>query len=167
MSSLRLVRLGPEHADALLAGQDAQLAREIVGRRWDRARLEEFLERAARWREDGPLREFAALDAATGALHGGGGLNALAPGLEPGQAMLTYWLLAAHRGRGLGDELAEALVGQTRGWVELRELVLLIAPENLASRAVARRLGAVPAAEGRRHPADARRVVERWLLALR
>jgi RimJ/RimL family protein N-acetyltransferase len=167
VSSLRLVRLGPEHADALLAGQDAQLAREIVGRRWDRARLEEFLERAARWREDGPLREFAALDTATGALRGGGGLNALDPGLEPGQAMLTYWLLAAHRGRGLSGELAEALVEQARGWVELRELVLLIAPENQASRAVARRLGAALAGEERRHPGDASRAVERWVLALR
>lgn len=167
MSSLRLVRLGPEHADALLAGQDAQLAREIVGREWDRARLGEFLERAARWREDGPLREFAALDAATGALRGGGGLNTLAPGLEPGQAMLTYWLLAAHRGRGLGGELGAALVERARGWGEPRELVLLIAPENRASRAVARSLGAARVGDGTRHPADARREVERWVLPLR
>ncbi len=167
MGSLHLVRLGPEHADALLAGQDAQLAREIVGRRWDRVRLGEFLERAARWREDGPLREFAALDADTHALRGGGGLNTLAPGLEPGQALLTYWLLAAHRGRGLGGELAQALVEQARGWVELRELVLLIAPENATSWAVARGAGAVKVGDGVRHPADARREVERWVLTLR
>lgn len=167
MRALRLQRLGPEHAEALLAGQDEELAREIVGRRWGRARLEEFLGRADRWREDGPLREYAAVSAATGELRGGGGLNTLTPGLEAGQAMLTYWVLAAHRGNGLGGELAGALVAQARESGDLRELVLLIAPENRASRAVARRLGAAMVGPRERHPADGTREVGRWVLALR
>src|SRR5699024_1039419 len=59
---IRLERLGPEHAEAILAGQDDQLVEEIVGQRWTRQSLDAFLARAARWRAAGPIREFAAVD---------------------------------------------------------------------------------------------------------
>ncbi|WP_114855153.1 GNAT family N-acetyltransferase [Brachybacterium sp. YJGR34] len=162
---MRLERLGPRHAEELLAGQDAELAREIIGRRWERAGLEAFLERSARWREDGPLCELAAVDA-DGALQGGGGLNAIAPGLERGQAALTYWVLARHRGRGIGRRIAAGIVREARSRGTVAELVLLIAPENRASCAIARELGAVPTDGPRRHPADPARSVRRWLLPL-
>ncbi|ASK67180.1 GNAT family N-acetyltransferase [Brachybacterium avium] len=166
---MRLERLGPEHAAAILEGQDAELAGEIVGERWNRGSLDSFLARAARWRADGPIREFAAryeTEAETGALIGGGGLNLLDPGLTRAEAALTYWVLAAHRGRGHGRELAAALVGRAQADPRISRLVLRIAPMNGASRTLARSIGAVPTGEVERHPADAARVVDRWVLEL-
>lgn len=181
---IHLERLGPEHADAILSGQDPELAAEIAGERWRRESLEDFLARSARWRADGPIREFAAMspatkepagprgkaaDAAAGGriLLGGGGLNLLDPGLERGEAALTYWILAAHRGRGHGRELAAALVARARDDARITRLVLRIAPTNDASHALARSIGAQRRGEVERHPADAARIVERWVLDLR
>ena len=162
---IRLERLGPPHAEEILAGQDEALAREIIGRAWERERLEEFLGRCTRWREDGPVQELAAFEGDAGPLVGGGGLNRLAPGLARDQVALTYWLLAGARGRRLGAPLAEALVARARR-MAAREAVLLIAPGNTASQAVATTLGARPTGEQVRHPADGTRRAERWLLDL-
>lgn len=164
---LGLEHLGTRHHAAILAGQDELLAEEIIGRAWDAASLAEFLARCEGWREDGPLQEFAALDPCTGALLGGGGLHRLAPGLTRDQVMLTYWLLVPARGRGLGVPLVEAIVQRARRNPRVAEAVLLIAPENTASQAVARRIGARPTGEGAPHPAGGSRRAERWLLPLR
>lgn len=168
---IHLERLGPRHADAILAGQDTVLAAEIVGERWSRESLDSFLARAARWQADGPIREFAARpEAGTdvgGTLLGGGGLNLLDPGLERGEAALTYWVLAAHRGRGYGHAVAAALTVRARADSRISRLVLRIAPTNSASRALARSIGAQRTGEVERHPADAARTVDRWVLELR
>ena len=162
---IHLERLGPGHADAILAGQDTALAAEIVGERWSRESLDSFLARAARWQADGPIREFAAsLD---GVLIGGGGLNLVDPGLERGEAALTYWILLPHRGRGHGHALAAALTARARVDPRISRLVLRIAPSNEASRALARSIGAQPTGVVERHPADAARTVDRWVLELR
>lgn len=165
-SQIRMAPLAPEHAPAILAGQDSELAREIIGLPWSPERLAEFLDRVSHWSPDGPLRELAALDA-DGVLVGGGGIHRLGPGLERGQVDLTYWVLAAQRGRGIGHLIAARLVELARGDARTAEVVLRIAPENSASRAVARALGARPAGRLEHHPGDATRVVERWRLALR
>lgn len=168
---IHLERLGPEHAEAILAGQDTALAAEIVGERWSRASLDPFLARAARWRADGPIREFAAMGGGAhggaGVLLGGGGLNLLDPGLERGDAALTYWILVPHRGRGHGHDLVSALLARAREDVRISRLVLRIAPTNHGSCALARSLGAQRTGERERHPADATRAVDRWTLALR
>ncbi|WP_341854666.1 hypothetical protein [Brachybacterium sp. GPGPB12] len=63
---IRLERLGPGHAEEILTGQDEALAREIIGRPWDRERLAEFLARAragtrtARWSSSPRSRRAAA-----------------------------------------------------------------------------------------------------------
>lgn len=163
---IRLERLGPAHLERILDGQDAALAGEIIGRPWERERLEEFLGRCARWREDGPVQELAALEEPAGRVIGGGGLHRLAPGLARGQAALTYWLLADARGRGLGVPLATALVERARAMAGVQEAVLLIAPENCASQAVATTLGARPTGSLVPHPTDGARRAERWLLDL-
>lgn len=175
---IRLEPLAPQHAPPLLAGQDELLAQEIIGRRWERQPLHAFLERTARWRPDGPLREFAALFGdATGdsgdcpqaphdELVGGGGLALLGAGIERGQGALTYWVLAAHRGQGRGHAIAAALVERARTVPRLHELVLRIDPQNHASQAVARSLGATPTGRTERHPARPSRLVGRWILEL-
>ena len=160
---IRLRALDPQDADALLLGQDDALAREISGGRWDRAALVAFLDRCSRWSSDGPIREYAAVDG----MASGGGLNRLAPGVERGHAAMTYWVLPAHRGKGLGQEIASALVDCARGDQRISQLVLFIAPHNDPSRAVARNIGAAPTGTPERHPADPARVVDRWVLDLR
>lgn len=176
--TLRLERLGPAHAAAMLAGQDSALAEEVVGGRWTALKLAEFLERAARWRVDGPIREFAAVDdwsaredpaaceCRAPALLGGGGLNLLDPGLERGQAALTYWVLEAHRARGHGHAIGAALVEIARADARIDQLVLRIAPSNTPSQSVASTLGARRIGTEERHPSDATRTVERWVLGL-
>ncbi|MGO2584466.1 MAG: GNAT family N-acetyltransferase, partial [Brachybacterium tyrofermentans] len=180
-SMIRLRALDPQDADALLLGQDDALAREISGGRWDRAALVAFLDRCSRWSSDGPIREYAAVDGMAsggdehqdgdgvggGRLLGGGGLNRLAPGVQRGHAAMTYWVLPAHRGKGLGQEIASALVDCARGDQRISQLVLFIAPHNDPSRAVARNIGAAPTGTPERHPADPARVVDRWVLDLR
>lgn len=184
-STIRLRALDPRDADALLASQDDVLAREISGGPWDRAALEAFLNRCSRWSGDGPIREFAAVDGmasagdedegehedghgdSDGRLLGGGGLNRLAPGVERGHAAMTYWVLPAHRGTGLGHGIASALVDCARGDHRISQLVLFIAPHNVPSQAVARGIGASPSGPPERHPADPERVVDRWVLDLR
>ena len=168
---IRLESLGPPHAEEILAGQDESLAREIIGRRWEREQLEEFLGRCASWRKDGPVQELAAFEGDAGRMVGGGGVNRLAPGLARDQVALTYWLLKRARGRGFGIPLAEALVDRARDLpsargTALREVVLLISPDNTASQSVACSLGARPTGERVRHPADGTRQAERWLLDL-
>ena len=168
--SIRLEPLGPRHGAQILRGQDDALAREISGRPWQPAALEAFLQRSAQWREDGPIREYAAVrdgSASTGdpaALIGGGGMNLLAAGPGSGQASLTYWVLAAHRGRGHGRAVGAALVAIARADARIRHLVLRIAPHNTASQRVARSLGATPTGTLEHHPADATRTVEPWML---
>lgn len=163
---LRLERLGTRHAQEILAGQDALLAEEIIGRRWEPHALADFLRRCERWSEDGPVQEFAVSDPRTGRLLGGGGVRRLAPGLARNQAMLTYWLLAPARGRGAGARLAASIVERARRDPRMVEAVLLIAPYNTASQAVARRIGARPTGESAPHPAGGSRRVERWVLPL-
>ncbi|WP_122939573.1 GNAT family N-acetyltransferase [Brachybacterium sp. EE-P12] len=163
---IRLESLGPPHAEEILAGQDESLAREIIGRRWEREQLEEFLGRCASWRKDGPVQELAAFEGDAGRMVGGGGVNRLAPGLARDQVALTYWLLERARGRGFGIPLASAVVERARSVTGAREAVLLISPDNTASQSVARALGARPTGEQVRHPADGTRQAERWLLDL-
>lgn len=162
---MRLVPLGPEHAAAILAGQDTALEREVHGTRWQESELLAFLDRAQRWSADGPLREFAALGE-DGTLIGTGGIHRVGSGLDRGEAALVYGLLPDHRGRGEGHRLARMLGDLARADPRIHTIVLRIAPENAASRAVAVGIGARRTAATEPHPADARRIVERWTLPL-
>lgn len=183
--SVLLERLGAAHADDILAGQDQALAQEVFGCWWEPGGLAEFLERAQRWRPDGPVREFAArplaagpaivpasartsrpMEEPAGGIVGGGGLHLLGPGLERGQADMSYWVLAPHRGRGWGGAIARALREAAAADPRIRVLVMRIAPQNEASVRVASGLGARPTGASERHPGDAARRVERWELEL-
>jgi RimJ/RimL family protein N-acetyltransferase len=65
------------------------------------------------------------------------------PAGETGVPELGWTLHPEHRGRGYATEAARAV----RDWYQAERLVSLIPPDNVASQAVARRLGAVPGAE--------------------
>lgn len=173
MSAVRLEPLALHHASAILAGQDDLLAREAFGALWTPEALAVFLARAERWRPDGPIQEFAALAfdgdgdggaVSRGIMVGGGGIHRLGPGLERHQAGVSYWLLPAYRGRGLGHALAADLVQRALALHGVSEAVLLIDPANLASQAVARHLGALPAGLTEPHPAGGGRRAQRWVL---
>ncbi|GAA1487744.1 GNAT family N-acetyltransferase [Brachybacterium sacelli] len=163
---IHLRPLEPSDADGILAGQDELLAEEIVGRPWEPGLLTDFLARCSRWRFDGPIREYAAMVGPDGTLCGGGGLNRMASGLEAGEAAVTYWVLAAQRGRGHGAAIAAELAEAARADARISRLILWIAPHNSASQAIARGLGAESTGREERHPADARRVAVRWFLDL-
>lgn len=171
MSAVRLEPLGSHHAYAILAGQDDLLAREAFGALWAPEALAVFLARAERWRPGGPIQEFAAIGpdgdggaVSRGVMVGGGGIHRLGPGLERHQADISYWLLPAHRGRGLGHALAADLVQRAHALDGVREVILRIDPANLASQAVARRLGARPTGLTEPHPAGGGHRAQRWVL---
>lgn len=159
---IRLEPLSSAHAEEILHGQDEHLAAEISGRRWDAQSIAAFLSRVERWRADGPLREYAACDGSR--LVGGAGAALLGAGLHHGQAALTYWVLAAYRGRGYGHLIATQVAQLTAADPRVQELVLRIDAENRPSQAVARRLGAQRTGRWARHPGDHTRRVEVWTL---
>lgn len=159
---IRLEPLRSAHAEEILHGQDEILAAEISGRRWDAQSLAAFLARVERWRADGPLREYAARDGVH--VVGGAGAALLGAGLDHGQAALTYWVLAAYRGRGYGHLIATQIAQLTAADPRVQEFVLRIDAANLPSQAVARRLGAQRTGRWARHPGDHQRRVEVWTL---
>lgn len=159
---IRLEPLSSAHAEEILHGQDEYLAAEISGRRWDAQSIADFLSRVERWRADGPLREYAARDGVH--VVGGAGAALLGAGLDHGQAALTYWVLAAYRGRGYGHRIATQIAQLTAADPRVQELVLRIDAANLPSQAVARHLGAQRTGRWARHPGDHTRRVEVWTL---
>jgi RimJ/RimL family protein N-acetyltransferase len=60
------------------------------------------------------------------------------------QPELGWALAREHWGRGYATEAARVVRDWARGALNFRRLISLISPENVASAAVARRLGAVP-----------------------
>jgi RimJ/RimL family protein N-acetyltransferase len=97
------------------------------------------------WERNG-IGKFVVERAEDGAVLGRVGVQLLDPetwqpvsGAE-GQAELGWTLLPEHRGQGYATEAARAV----RDWYEGDRVVSLIPPDNLASQAVARRLGAIP-----------------------
>lgn len=165
---IHLEHLCTAHAGAILEGQDEALAREIIGDVWTAQTLGTFLRRCEEWTENGPVREYAVLspgeDGPT--VIGGGGIARLGAGLRRGEAAVTYWVLAEHRGRGYGRAIAQELLAAARQDPRITTMVLRIAPSNVASGRVARSLGARPTGATERHPGDSERTVERWELGV-
>lgn len=147
----------------MCAGQDDALAREVFGRPWEREALLEFLDRTARWEPDGPVVELAAEDEA-GVLLGGGGIRRIGAGLGRGEAELSYWVLPAQRGHGIGTAIARALAARALGDARVHAAVLRIAPDNAGSARIAEAIGATRTGDVVEHPADRTRVADRWVV---
>lgn len=131
-----------DDVDAHLAGEDEEHARRFG---WYPARSTPQTVRAAvlRWRREwksgGTTRAFATRDAATGELVGGCELRLV----ERGVAHLSYWTFPAHRRRGLAGRAVRLAAQYAFTELGVERLEIHVAPDNPASRGVARRAGFV------------------------
>ena len=151
---LRLEPWAPEHAGLIVRlSALPEVMRYIgTGETWTAARAEESHARAlvhwrthgfgwrlARTRESGEVVGLVALNFA------GEGLE----GIAPDDHEIGWWLDPAFQGRGYATEGARALQAQAFGALGARRVVARVAVANVASIAVARRLGLEPAGEFR------------------
>jgi len=149
---LRLEPWAPVHAGLIMRlSALPEVMRYIgTGETWTAARAEESHARAlvhwrthgfgwrlARTRESGEVVGLVALNFA------GEGLE----GIAPDDHEIGWWLDPAFQGRGYATEGARALQAQAFGALGARRVVARVAVANVASIAVARRLGLEPAGE--------------------
>jgi len=155
---LRLRR--PVPGDATAAAElvtDPEVMRFLGGDVVPQERVGTVVERWIRRWEDNGIGFFVVERRADGAFLGRVGLSiwdvrswthaTLAGAGRYAQPELGWALVRAHWGRGYATEAAAAV----RDWAleqrDIRRLISLVAPDNFASAAVARRLGAVPTQE--------------------
>ncbi|HEX3961221.1 MAG TPA: GNAT family protein [Trebonia sp.] len=127
------------HADgdaaAHATGEDEETARRFGW--WPKRSTEEtvraaYADWARNWRDDGPVRAFAARDPDTGALVGGCQLR-----IQPdGSAEVAYWTHAGQRGRGRARNALALLAGYAAS-IGVTRLQADVATDNHASRRVA------------------------------
>ena len=139
-----------DDVDDWLAGEDDEQIRWFEARGpAPRENVVAAVERwTAGWAEEGDVRHLAVTDAATGAIAGGVELRLLGPGL----ANLSYLVFPAFRRRGFAVRASRLLVAWGRDHLGLRAVEVKVLEGNVASLAVAERLGAVPTGTG---PSDA------------
>ena len=132
----------PDDAEAHLAGEDEEHARRFG---WHPARSTPKTVRAAilrwqqEWRSGGTTRAFATRDATTGELVGGCEIRLK----EPRLAHLSYWTFPAHRRRGVAGRAVRLATDYAVAELGVERLEIHVAPDNLASRGVARSAGFV------------------------
>jgi RimJ/RimL family protein N-acetyltransferase len=127
------------HADgdatAHAAGEDEETARRFgwwPARSTEETVLAAYADWARNWRDDGPVRAFAARDPETGALLGGCELR-----IRPdGSANVSYWTHVGRRGRGHARNALALLLGYAAS-IGLCRLEAQVAADNHASRRVA------------------------------
>jgi RimJ/RimL family protein N-acetyltransferase len=130
------------HADSEAAAEAAGEDEETVHHfGWPGYSTEEtvrgaYAASARNWREDGPLRAFAARDPESGALVGGCELR-LGP---DGTGEVSYWTHAGKRGRGYASSALALLVGYAAS-IGVTRLEAHVALDNHASRRVAEAAG--------------------------
>ena len=122
-----------------LPGEDEETARRFGW--WPNTSTPETVQRAfdewaENWRTNGPRRTFAAGDKTRGRLVGGCQLR-----IRPdGVAQASYWTSVSERGKGFATRSRQLLYEYARS-INLPVLEAEIAEDNLASRAVAERVG--------------------------
>jgi RimJ/RimL family protein N-acetyltransferase len=126
-------------AAAHAAGEDEETARRLGW--WPACSTEEtvlaaYATWARNWRDDGPVRSFAAHDPGSGALVGGCELRIGADGTGE----VSYWTHAGQRGRGYARNALALLVGYAAS-VGVTRLESHVAASNHASRRVAEAAG--------------------------
>jgi RimJ/RimL family protein N-acetyltransferase len=125
-------------AEAHLAGEDAEMRRRFdQPRPADLVTARRAIERWIAGRAAGrPMFAYAVRDSA-GTLIGGCELRMR----STGAANLSYWIFPAYRRRGFASRALNLVAAAAEGIPGLSRLELRIAPDNLASRRVARKAG--------------------------
>lgn len=124
---------------AHVAGEDEETARRFgwwPGRSTGETVRAAYAGWARNWRDDGPVRAFAARDPDTGDLVGGCELR-----IQPdGTGQVAYWTHAGQRGRGHARNALELLAGYAAS-IGITRLEAHVATGNRASRRVAESAG--------------------------
>lgn len=138
---LVLRHLAPADIDALaeiLA--DPEVMRLVSGRPLSRDETAAQVDRIVAYQKAFGFSLWAAVDRETGALLGRAGLLVQIIDGVP-EVEVAYLLARTAWGRGLGTEVAEAVLRRAREVVGLRRVVALVHPENFASAQVVTKLG--------------------------
>lgn len=136
--------LGAQDTAAQMTGEDGELVRWLSGGWATEQRQREFLLGADRaWRGGAPVVDVGIEDLVSRELIGIVGIQSGMHYLEEGQTNLTYGLYPQARGRGVASRAVLLAMTLARQRASVRQFVIRVHPENLASAAVARRTGFV------------------------
>ncbi|MEV6773160.1 GNAT family N-acetyltransferase [Nocardia sp. NPDC051030] len=137
------IRLRPvvlADAPVYLAAEDDDLVRWYTGGRSTPEGVANYFHRCVRdWESDAPVRAFAVEDLSTGTTTGLIDAKCQLSCLAPGQANLSYGIYPPWRGRGIATHAVNLACTLLADSHFATQAVLRIAPENLASQAVAHR----------------------------
>ena len=133
--------LRAEDAVEHLAGEDEEMARWLSGGRSTLANVEAYIEQnLGNWRSGAPRRAFGVFDCATARLIGSVEVN-LARTLEPDQVNVSYGIHQQWRGQGHAQRALELMSEYLRTATTVRQMILRVAPANVASIRVAEKAG--------------------------
>src|SRR5258708_15582125 len=125
--------LTAEDAVEHFAGEDEEMAKWLSGGRSTLANVEKaILNWQQNWQTGGPRRAFGVFDFDTNRLVGFVEVN-LARLAEPGQVNVSYGVVRQWRRRGLAVPTFNLIDHYLRAATEARQIVLRIAPANVAS----------------------------------
>ena len=133
--------LTTEDAADHLAGEDEEMAKWVSGGRSTPATLEAFIRNNQEsWRSSGPRRAFGVFDCASNRLAGFIEVN-LARVVEPGQVNVSYGVFPQWRRQGVALRAINLMDEYLRTATDARQMVLRIAPANIASLKLAEKAG--------------------------
>jgi RimJ/RimL family protein N-acetyltransferase len=133
--------LTAEDAVDHLAGEDVELAKWLNGGQSTFADVKKaILNWQQNWQTGGPRRAFGVFDSATSRLVGFVEVN-LARIAEPGQVNVSYGVFRQWRRQGLAVRTINLMNQYLRTATEARQIVLRIAPANVASLRFAEKAG--------------------------
>lgn len=133
--------LHPDDAVDHLAGEDDETAKWLSGGRSTLATVQKFIQDCQEhWRAGGPRRAFGVFDCSTRQLIGFVEATlALLP--NPGEVNISFGVFRPWRGRGIALRAIDLMAEYLRTATDCREMILRIAPANLASLRVAAKAG--------------------------
>jgi RimJ/RimL family protein N-acetyltransferase len=133
--------LTAEDAADHLAGEDEDMARWVSGGRSTLSTVEAFIRmNQESWRSGGPRRAFGVFDCASNRLIGFIEVN-MARLVEPGQVNVSYGVFPQWRRQGFALRAINLMDKYLRTATEARQIVLRIAPANIASLKLAETAG--------------------------
>ena len=133
--------LTAEDAADHLAGEDEEMAKWVSGGRSTTATVDAFIRNSQEnWRSGGPRRAFGIFNCASNRLLGFIEVN-MARLVEPGQVNISYGVFRQWRRQGVALGAINLMDEYLRTATDARQMVLRIAPENIASLKLAEKAG--------------------------